>query len=384
MNLIQGQAPSQKMNAQIVYLLNQNKELLADQDAISLMQMINNFQEAIVNRTSHVLDLMLKTYNLVKLLEQIKLIDLTIIENQKQTETIDVNNLIELISESYSQIYNKVYKKDIHAQFKEALDQLNEDSDIEITPNDKDEGKYELEINNCYVQEIKQFHENKVEIDYKLQTQESSIMQFYQENSRHNPQSQSQQKSKNHLQSIHSQIKYSKNDDYSSLDQSSSQSSQKIMTYRDKQMIKVQDRSSNSNLHSKTGSQHNTVLYSNPELTAYDKPINFYMVRKIFQDRKIEVTAQISRDLNAYRQCPYTLYLYNSNRQDIIVGIVYVHSKIWPKYVTFLKGVKQNRVGQEEYYVCNKESSLRNEFGKNITPQATVQTARGPFDIVSL
>lgn len=53
-------------------------------------------------------------------------------------------------------------------------------------------------------------------------------------------------------------------------------------------------------------------------------------------------------------------------------GIVYVHSKDWPKYVTFIKTVKKNRYGVDEYYVTNKENKLKFEDGKMHSPSATV------------
>ncbi len=57
---------------------------------------------------------------------------------------------------------------------------------------------------------------------------------------------------------------------------------------------------------------------------------------------------------------------------------------MWPKYVTFLKGIKQSRPGQNEYYVTNKEQSLRIEDNKTKKPNVTAITNYGPFEVINL
>eukprot|EP00347_Sterkiella_histriomuscorum_P004042 403361965 len=122
----------------------------------------------------------------------------------------------------------------------------------------------------------------------------------------------------------------------------------------------------------------------NPDLPPNSKPISFYIVRSIFEKKREQILGQISRDLNAFIQGTYTIYVYDSSKENVIVGQVYVNSKIWPKYAQFIKGLKSSRVGQEEFYVCNKEDNLKLENGKAQKAHATVKNDPGPFFIQNL
>ena len=74
------------------------------------------------------------------------------------------------------------------------------------------------------------------------------------------------------------------------------------------------------------------------------------------------------------------MYLYQTLDREIMHGIVYVHQKIWPKYVQALKGIAS---GKNDMYVTNKENSLR--IGtRHKKPESTARMYQGPVEIINL
>ena len=108
------------------------------------------------------------------------------------------------------------------------------------------------------------------------------------------------------------------------------------------------------------------------------------MCKKTFNDNKKAVTQHIREDLHGYRIDDYKLHLFETSSPNVITGIVWVPSLLCPKYLVFLSSLRRNHIGREEYYVTNKEHTLKFHDGKVQVPYCSTLRRKGPIEIINL
>ena len=128
------------------------------------------------------------------------------------------------------------------------------------------------------------------------------------------------------------------------------------------------------------------VGMNNPDIDISMKPINFYINRDRYKYSRVDLVSMIGNDLKSTGHGErHILYLYNTLDSDIMHGIVYVHQKIWPKYVQALKILNYNKiVPTNDFYVTNKESSIQFGGGRLRKPNATARMSQGPIEVIQL
>ena len=78
------------------------------------------------------------------------------------------------------------------------------------------------------------------------------------------------------------------------------------------------------------------------------------------------------------------MHLYLTGDPEIVIGIVNVNKKFWPKYLIHLKAINTKRPHANSYYVTNKETQLIIKEGRSRKPNVQPNTVKGPIDLINL
>nr|AAF25623.1 unknown protein [Sterkiella nova] len=371
----------QKQQAQILYLLQhflqtQNRQVSPYQDKFQKLnaELLSNFQAAQDLRCQQVLFLLSKVYNLLLLLQQIKLIDFSETSfEDREISSVGITECQEMIDLAHTQIIAKlsVRTPKSETQLKSQI----KESDIIKASAEQGLMRIKNEQLNQMQNRVAQLQVKKFDIPDEVipkpQVQKTLV---YEEEEKLSSFKQPTEIIKRQQYDPKPEIKHLRYEETFDLDL-------KVDNYQ--KFIE----SKSETLLNEIGSQNpqSEKYLEMPEFPSSMKPINFYMLRNSIKRRREDVLAQISRDLNAFVQETYTLHIYNSSKKDVVVGQVHVSSKVWPKYVSFLKGIKERRVGQVEHYSCNKENSLKcPESYKQISVYSNITKEPGPFICINL
>eukprot|EP00347_Sterkiella_histriomuscorum_P018707 403344483 len=335
----------QKQQAQILFLshryIQQNKFTVEECD---IKQFLNNFAQAQDQRCQQVLKLLQYVYNMLLLLEQIKLVNFEETKySTDKTRLVTIDTAINMIQMTNDQIIHKVYHSKSRAQEinrqqmakgfeKEFMDKHMRINDENQLQSSAEEGYMHLEQ-----QASRQIKERISQIDtsnYEVEIQQCNQSSKFNNKQRQAESIEEEKYNPNHL-------KNELNESYSSFQNNSNNEQMKERV--EHRQIQHQP---NHNLEIRQ-----RKYLDNPDLPPNSKPISFYIVllRKMQQQGKFMLTLKYGQNMH------------NLQRDQ-----------------------KSSRVGQEEFYVCNKEDNLKLENGKAQKAHATVKNDPGPFFIQNL
>ncbi|TNV76616.1 hypothetical protein FGO68_gene14730 [Halteria grandinella] len=96
------------------------------------------------------------------------------------------------------------------------------------------------------------------------------------------------------------------------------------------------------------------------------KCLSFYFTVDTFTGTRnpefVKILGEDLKQVNIKEQ--HNVDVVTSNYPDVLVGMVWVDSGVWPKYTSKLSQIQSQRPNQHDWYITNKEKQLRLSNGK--------------------